>query len=183
MPTTKVLLYELSSDKCISGLRDGKLDLAIIHQLKGAQTAGIEFELLRTYPWCVALSPGHPFERLKSVPLEKVRSQPLVAFRRKDYSEYYRTLDRFFAYGSAKPRILAECDSASSLILEVEAGHGIALVATFLKVAAGDRLVYRPLTGTTEVQPVGIARATKGDVTPAGEKFCGILRQISKRIT
>jgi len=26
--------------------------------------------------------------------------------------------------------------------------------------------------GTTELQFVGIARATKGDVTPAGEKFC-----------
>src|SRR5262245_40809860 len=41
------------------------------------------------------------------------------------------------------------------------------------------RLLYRPLTGTTETQSVGIARATKGDVTPAGEKFCEILRQIS----
>ena len=26
---------------------------------------------------------------------------------------------------------------------------------------------------------VGIARATKGDLTPAGEKFCGILRQLT----
>jgi hypothetical protein len=26
---------------------------------------------------------------------------------------------------------------------------------------------------------VGIARATKGDVTPAGEKFCEILRLLS----
>jgi hypothetical protein len=43
----------------------------------------------------------------------------------------------------------------------------------------GKRLLYRPLTGTTEVAPVGIARATKGDVTPAGEKFCEILRQLT----
>jgi hypothetical protein len=41
-------------------------------QLKGAQTAGIEFELLRTYPLCVAVTPAHPFARLKSVPLQKV---------------------------------------------------------------------------------------------------------------
>ena len=44
---------------------------------------------------------------------------------------------------------------------------------------AGKRLLYRPLTGTTEVGSVGIARATKGDVTPAGEKFCEILRQLT----
>ena len=47
---------------------------------------------------------------------------------------------------------------------------------------AGKRLLYRPLTGTTEVASVGIARATKGDVTPAGEKFCEILRKNSSAV-
>ena len=81
----------------------------------------------------------------------------------------------------AKPRITVECDSASSLITEVEAERGIALATPTLKLVAGKRLLYRPLTGTAEVGSVGIARATKGDVTPAGEKFCEILRQTSKR--
>ena len=61
--------------------------------------------------------------------------------------------------------------------MEVEAGRAIAVVTTIAKLAAGKRLVYRPLTGTTEIQFVGIARATKGDVTPAGERFCEILRK------
>jgi hypothetical protein len=39
---------------------------------------------------------------------------------------------------------------------------------------AGKRLLFRPLAGTTEVGLVGIARATKGDVARAGEKFCEI---------
>jgi hypothetical protein len=45
----------------------------------------------------------------------------------------------------------------------------------------GKRLVYRPLTGTTEVGAVGVARATKNDATPAGEKFCEILRKTSAK--
>ena len=72
-----------------------------------------------------------------------------------------------------------ECDSASSLITEVEAGRGISLASPSFKLVAGKRLLYRALTGTTEMGSVGIARATKGDVTPAGEKFCEILRKIS----
>jgi DNA-binding transcriptional LysR family regulator len=51
------------------------------------QTAGIEFESLRTYPFCVALTAAHPFARLKSIALEKVAAEPLVGLRRKDYSE------------------------------------------------------------------------------------------------
>jgi hypothetical protein len=40
------------------------------------------------------------------------------------------------------------------------------------------------LTGTeTKSVPIGIARATKGDVTPAGEKFCEVLRKISDEAT
>jgi DNA-binding transcriptional LysR family regulator len=182
VPRVKVLLHDLSSDELIAGLRNGTLELAIMVEPTGEQTAGIEFELLRTYPLCVAMTAAHPFARLKSIPLEKLAAEPLVGLRRKDYSEYYHILERIFAPIHAKPRIAVECDSASSLITEVEAGHGIALASPNLKLVAGKRLLYRPLTGTTEVGSVGIARATKGDVTLAGEKFCEILRQKSIQI-
>jgi DNA-binding transcriptional LysR family regulator len=179
VPRVKVLLHDLSSDELITGLRNGNLELAIMVELSGEQTAGIEFELLRTYPLGVAMPASHPFARLKSISLEKVAAEPLVGLRRKDYSEYYLILDRIFAPIRAKPRIVVECDSASSLITEVEAGRGIALASPMFKHVAGKRLLYRPLTGTTETASVGIARASKGDVTPAGETFCEILRQKS----
>jgi hypothetical protein len=73
-----------------------------------------------------------------------------------------------------------ECDTFSSILIEVEAGHGIALC---IPIAAGKRLLFRPLSGTTEALSVGIARARKGDMTPAGEKFCAILRKISDGAT
>ena len=70
-------------------------------------------------------------------------------------------------------------EGASSLITEVEAGRGVALALPMLKLVAGKRLLYRPLTGTSAVAAVGVARATKGNVTPAREKFCEVLRQTS----
>jgi len=180
VPRVKVLLHDLSSDELIAGLQNATLELAVmVRQPVGHETAGIQFELLRTYPLCVAMTAAHPFARLKSVSLEKLAVEPLVGFRRKDYPEYNRILDRLFAPIRATPRIAVECDSASSLITEVEAGHGVALSSTVFKLVAGKRLLYRPLTGTTEVASVGIARASKGDVTPAGEKFCELLRKIS----
>jgi DNA-binding transcriptional LysR family regulator len=59
--------------------------------------AGIEFESLRTYPYCVALTAAHPFARLKSIPLEKVVAEPLLALRCKDYHALS---------GHAAPRLL-----------------------------------------------------------------------------
>src|SRR3984893_18515632 len=178
-PHAKVSLYDLSNDELITGLRNGTLDLAITAQLEGTQIAGIEFELLRTYPFCVALAATHPFARLKSVPLQKVAAEPLVGVSLRDFPEYYRNLDRIFAPSGVKQRIAVECDTTSSSLIEVEAGHGIALCLPILKLVTGKRLLYRPVTGGTEMVAIGIARATKGDVTSAGKKFCEILRKTS----
>ena len=179
-PHVKLVLHDLPTDQLIAELRNATLELAIMVQPISEQIVGIEFETLRTYSWCVALNASHPFARLKSVALEKVATEPLVGLRRKGYSEYYRILESILAPVSAKPRIAVECDSESSLVVEVEAGRGIALVTTILKLMSGKRLLYRPLTGTTETQSVGISRATKGDLTPAGEKFCEILRKLTR---
>ena len=77
VPGVKVVLHDLSSDELIAGLQDATLELAVMVQLTGERTPGIDFELLRTYSWCVALNPEHPFARLKSISLEKVATQPL----------------------------------------------------------------------------------------------------------
>jgi DNA-binding transcriptional LysR family regulator len=183
VPRVKLLLHDLSSDELITGLRDASLELAIMVEPVGEQTAGIEFELLRTYPLSVAMTAAHPFARLKSITLEMLAAEPLIGLRRKDYPEYYHFIHRIFAPIRAKPHIVVECDSASSLITEVEAGRGISLASPSFKLVAGKRLLYRALTGTKEAQSVGIARATKGEVTPAGERFCEILRKISGSAT
>ena len=181
VPRVTVVLHDLPSDALIAGLQNGTLELALLVEPTGERAAGIEFEVLCAYPPCVALSAAHPLARLKAITLEQVAAQPLVGLRRKDHSDYHRVLEHVFAPLGAKPRLALECDSIGSLILEVEAGRGVAVLTPAIKCTAGKRLRYRPLSGTREAPAVGIARATQGDVTPAGERLCAILRQLSAR--
>jgi DNA-binding transcriptional LysR family regulator len=183
VPCAMVSLHELSCDRLITGLRNGMLELAIMGQIAGGYTAGIEFESLRSYPLCVAVAPAHPFACLKSIPLEKVAAEPLIGLCRKGFPGYYRSLERIFAHIGAKPRIAVECDSRNSLLIKVEAGHGIAVFTPISKLVTGKSLLYRPVTGTTELASIGIARAIKGEVTTVGEKFCEVLRKTSDRAT
>src|SRR5215475_419161 len=92
VPHVKLMLHDLSTDELIAGLRDGTLELAIMVQPIGEQTAEIEFETLRSSAWCVALSRAHPLARLKSIPLEKLADERLVSLSPKSYSEYHRIL-------------------------------------------------------------------------------------------
>ena len=57
---------------------------------------------------------------------EQIMAQPTFRSKQRGRS-CANILDRIFAPVHAKPRIAVECDSASSLITEVEAGRGIAL--------------------------------------------------------
>ena len=182
-PRVRVLLHDFSEQELIEGLRNGRLELALMPRGTGSQSVDLEFETLRSYPICVAVAPTHRFARLKTITLEMVATEAMIGFNRKDYPEYYVGLDRIFEPLGIKPRIVVECDSSSSLITEIETGRGVAIASPVLRHASGKRLLYRPLTGTTEVLSVGIARAIKGDVTPAGEKFCEILRKTSDGAT
>src|SRR5262249_27877017 len=72
VPRVKLLLHDLLIDQIIAGLRDATLELAVMAQATGEATVGIEFEVLRTYPWCVAMTAAHPFAPLESIPLGKL---------------------------------------------------------------------------------------------------------------
>jgi DNA-binding transcriptional LysR family regulator len=179
-PHVNVLLHDASQRELAEGLQNGTLELAITPGTTNLQIEGIEFEVLRSYPLSVALAPTHLLARFKAIPLEKVGAEPLVGFARKDYPDYFPFIERLFLPLGVKPRLVVECDSASSLITAVETGRGIALTIPVFKIVSGKRLIFRPIAGSREEIPVGIARAKNGDVTPAGEKFCEILRKVSK---
>src|ERR1043166_6816390 len=55
-PHVNVLLHDASQRELAEGLQTGALELAIMVPPAGDQTAGIQFEVLRTYPLCVARS-------------------------------------------------------------------------------------------------------------------------------
>lgn len=179
-PRVNVVLHDLTRNEVIEGLRSGALELAVTPHAAALEAEGIEFEILQSHAFCVALPPGHLLCRLKAVPLEKLSAEPLVGLRRKDNPSYYQALEQMFASVGVKPRVAVECDTASSLITAVESGRGIALAIAMFKHVSGKRLIYRPLAGTNAVLSLGIARAKNGDVTPAGEKFCEFLRKAAK---
>lgn len=180
VPSVNVLLHDLSTQDSARVLMTGKLDLALIPEAATLQVAGIQYEPLLKYPIYVALPPGHPLARLKSIPLQKVAAEPLVGLRRKEHPGYYLLRERVFGPLGINPRVAVECDSGNSVITAIQTGRGIALVPRVYKQMTGKRILYRPLTGTTEVYSVGIARTKTGELTPAGETFCQVLREVSK---
>ena len=181
-PRVTVRLHDLAGNELAEGIRSGILELAVMQRPIGDNGTGLHFEPLHTYPICVAVALGHPFARMKSVPLARLGTEKLVAFRRREYGDYHALLARVLGELRPRPPVVVECDGASSLITELVAERGIAILPQVFTRIVGARLKLRPLTPAPIPQEVGIVRAIKGDVTPAGERLCIELRSAAKAL-
>lgn len=179
VPGVKLVLHDLSSTEIATGLRAGTLDLGIMMRPTEENAVGLQYELLRQYPFCALLPIRHPLARHKRLSLQQVAQEPLVSLRKSEYSEYHRLLHAVFASGGCHPRIVTECDSGSSLIAEVQAGHGLAIQASVYRQILNGRLAMRPLNPAgLPTMDIVVSWAIKGDFTPAAGKFISYLKPV-----
>ena len=115
---------------------------------------GLQFQELARYEICVAVAPKHPLAKLKTISLEQISREPLIAYSRKDYPEYHEMLEKLFAPVGRRPDIAGEHDGVTSIVAAVEAGRGYALVPSCVACMAGPRLKLLPLRPALPPVPV-----------------------------
>jgi len=183
-PGVRVVLHDFSTEEMLSGLREGRLDLALTIEPGKAGRQGLQFQELRRYRVRVAVHPDHPWARAgdaamggnppspggTGVTMEALAMERLVAYTRRDYPEYHDWLAELFAPLGRPPQVSEEHDSASSLIAAVESGRGVAMVPESFACFTGERLKLLPLDPDPDPFPVG-AVFRKGENPPAVRDF------------
>ena len=174
-PEVRVRLHDLSTEEMLTGLRDGRLQLALLVRPTRAMLRGFRFEELIRDPMRLAVPPGHPFARLRAIPLARAASEPWVALSREDYPEYHEFLDTLFAGTKAKPRIVEEYESTASLVSAVESGRGLTMVPQTLACSFGPRLKLIPFSPPPEPLVIGALWPQAG-LSAAAERLLGCAR-------
>ena len=169
-PKVRVRLHDLSTEEMLAGVREGKLQVAILVRPNRSMLRGLHFEELARDTMCLAVPPGHALSRLRSVTLARAAREPLVVFSAKDYPEYREYLEALFAPTKSRPRIAEEHDSSASLIAAIESGTGVAIVPKSFSCSAGPRLKLIPLSPTPELIVIGGVWPRHG-LSPTAEKF------------
>ena len=157
-PRVRVALQDLSTLEMTNGLREGRLDAALTVEQSEKHMQGLAFEKLRSYPVCVALGATHRLVRARRIDLAEVSDERLMVYSREEYPEYHRWLNGLF--GRAIQPLLAnaeEHDSGTSLIAAVEAGRGVAIVASVFSSVAAPRIQLRELQPSPAPLVVGVA--------------------------
>jgi len=170
LPNVRVKLHDLSTEEMLAGLREGRLQIALVVRLTPAMLRGLRFEELARDSICLAVAPTHPLAGRRTVTLSEVAREPLITYSRKDYPEAHEHLAAMFAAIKSKPRIAEEHDSVSSLIAAVESGAGVAIAPQSLTCTAGLRLKLIPLSPAPQPLIIGAAWSKNG-LTVAAERF------------
>ena len=177
-PGVRVTLHDLSTEEMLSQIDEKKLQVALTVRPSAKLLRGMNFEELARYEMCVAVAPKNPLAKSKSVSLEQISREPLIAYSRKDYPEYHAMLEKLFAPVGRKPRIIGEHDGVSSIVAAVEAGRGFALVPSCVAGMVGPRLKLLPLKPALPAVPV-VAIWRKESETELVKNFIAAARQNS----
>lgn len=169
MPKVHVKLHDWTSEKIVTSLRDGRLQLAfIVRPAKRGAFRYLRFEELFREHVHLAVPTTHPLAHRRSVSLADAAREPFVGLTREDFPDYGAYLAAIFAPVKNKPRVVEEHDSITSVISAVEAGTGVGLAV--LDYSFGSRVKLLRLTPGPKPFSLGIA-ARKGRLSPATEKF------------
>ena len=170
IPQVKVKLHDLSTEEMLAGIREGKLQMALLVRPNRGRLRGLHFEELARDTMCLAVPPTHALAQVTSVTVTRVAQEPLVIFSRSDYPEYHQYLEELFAPTKKKPRIAEEHDSSASLIAAIESGAGLAIVPQSFSCSAGPRLKLIPLSAKPDPIVIGGVWSNHG-LSSAAESF------------
>jgi LysR family transcriptional regulator, benzoate and cis,cis-muconate-responsive activator of ben and cat genes len=181
MPKVHVKLHDWSNEKILTGLRDGRLQLAfIIRPSKRGAFRDLRFEELLREQVRLAVPPTHPFAQRRSVSLADAAKEPFVGLTREDFPDYNAYLNAVFAPVKNKPQVIEEYDSMTSVISAIEAGTGVGVAVDALVHSFGSRVKLVRLTPEPKPFSLGIV-ARKGRLSPATEKFWQCAKEAASR--
>lgn len=177
-PGVRVSLHDLSTVECVEKLAAKKIDLALSVRPGRAAMRGLIFEKLVGYPIRCAVSVAHPLARKRSVSVAQVVKERLLSYSREDYPEYYEWMGELLKPRTLDPCRVEEYDSATGLIAAVEAGRGVAFVASSMQCLAGPRL--KLLTFVPALPPVIVGALYADPVPPLAHHFILAVRAAAK---
>jgi DNA-binding transcriptional LysR family regulator len=170
LPNVRVRLHDLSTEEMLAGLREGKLQMALMVKPAAAILRGLRFTDLTTDQLCFAVAPKHPLGKKLVITVAEIVREPLVVYSRSDYPDYHASLDELFAHSKIRPRIVEEHDGVTSIIAAVESGAGAALLSESVACMAGPRLKLIPISPALAPAVIGAA-TSKAGISPAAEQF------------
>jgi DNA-binding transcriptional LysR family regulator len=182
-PGVELTLAEGEPEEIAPRLRAGELDLALLFEFEGEQTALSGDEtLLELFedPLYLALPREHELARRRALRLAELSGEPWVQTSRT--SACARHVVRLCHAAGFEPNVSFESDDYQTVQGLVAAGVGVALIPALALPAVRPDVVVRELSPAPPVRRVIAAAPASARLIPAATTMLGILEQEAARL-
>jgi len=177
-PRFHVELCDLCSSDLLARVEKGKLDLVLTVQPDRGIRA-LQWTPLVHSSWQLVVNREHPLASQAKVSPVEVAGEPLLAFNRRDYPEYWEMIGGWLRQHRQKGRLAGEYDSLSSLTAAITAGMGVAVILSRVARVFPKSIVLKELSA--EPRPQIIAVGYRKD--RAREKSLGwFIKELKKAV-
>jgi DNA-binding transcriptional LysR family regulator len=148
-PDVELTLLELTNTQQLEAFDQGELDIGFCRPLPAERSSEFNEELIYTDYLYLVLPSGHPLARNltpdRTIHIKRLSAERFVLLQRQAAQELY---DEKLAFcrcmGNFSPQVVNESDRTSTVLLLVESGIGVSIVAGHVRhlVRAGGLVVF-----------------------------------------
>jgi DNA-binding transcriptional LysR family regulator len=173
-PGADVRLEYLHPDRVYEAVDHGQADLGLVSYPESSRT--LSAIAWRSEPMVLVCHPQHVLANRASVPLEKLQSEPLVAFQQG--LKIREAIDRVLAERGVSVKIELEFDNIETIKQAIEVGAGISLLPrpTIGRELTMGTLAIVPLEGQPLSRPLGIIHRRDRKLSETAERFVALLK-------
>ena len=171
-PGVQVELSESTTDRQLSAIADGILDIGLVREVDRAE--GIVVRPLTREPLLVAMHSSHPFAARESVRLVELRDERFLTFPRGQVSRLYDHIAALCHHAGFRLEAAQEAVQFPTLLGLVAANTGVTVVPASLRALHLPDLRYVALSDAQAVSTVSVAYRADRQQIPAIRHFLDV---------
>lgn len=170
-PGVRLDLQEMTNQQSLSLVQSQQLDLAFV-RIPTSRPPGVEFIVMETDVFCVALPPAHPLAKRQSLALRDLEGQEFIGYTPSPVGGLHAASTMLLQKAGVAPKLTQQTVQVSTVLGLVGSGLGLALVPAANVRYYAANVVYRKLRKLPPDSSIGIALAHRPDsANPATRHF------------
>jgi DNA-binding transcriptional LysR family regulator len=149
-PHVQIELHELTTDRQLIWLRDGRIDIGLIRP----PIIDVDFgsQIIFQESLVVALPSNHHLAQLKTIQLSALATEPFILFPRQLAPGLYDPIIAICQAAGFSPQVVQECIQMQTIVSLVSANMGVSILPESIQEAQRQGVVYRPLAASLGIE-------------------------------
>jgi DNA-binding transcriptional LysR family regulator len=142
-PAVQIELHELTTDRQLIWLREGRIDIGLIRPPIVEQD--LASQVIFQESLVIALPIGHPLATNSAIDLTALAAEPFILFPRELAPGLYDPIISICQSAGFSPQVVQECIQMQTIVSLVSANMGISILPASIQSAQRQGVVYKPI--------------------------------------